>query len=275
MLNGLLLCVHMLFAVDMVLWLFSINVVNWLLMTLSLVFLVVVRLSCIVMLLAVVHFNPLLVLAWSLLALRVLVRVVSAVPESVMVLLLLMLDTMLDWVAHMVLIMALIVGLMSRVQMQVSLIMLVLVAIVLLFVVLHVSVHHMVIGVLVFFHEACDLILRVRLAVNVVIDIVFLLISNSMLDSQVFDLLRAQLLLFYLVTLLLGRRHGRSYLLVLLLLSGLLLVMAASGLVMLCWWAFQMSSTVQLRLEFGEHIVCIDIVMGCCFRFVSFLLRSN
>ena len=94
----------------------------------------------------------------------------------------------------MALVMALIVGSVRRVQVQMSLQALVLVAIVFLLVVLEVPVQHAMVRILLVLPNACDIVRRVRILVDIVLDAVLLLDHDAMLGSQVSDLLRRQLL---------------------------------------------------------------------------------
>lgn len=120
--NGLFL-INMLLVIYMLSWLISVYVMNGLFMTIDIlitvIMLIVMRFSSIVMR-VVIHLNPLLTFARSLLDM---VGVFSAIPECIVVLgLLLVMDTVLNWMMHVMLILALVMCLVGWVQMQMSLI---------------------------------------------------------------------------------------------------------------------------------------------------------
>ena len=120
--NGLFL-INMLLVIYMLSWFISVYVMNGLFMTLyiliTVIMLIVMRFSSIVMR-VVIHLNPLLTFARSLLDM---VGVFSAIPECIVVLgLLLVMDTVLNWMMHVMLILALVMCLVGWVQVQMSLI---------------------------------------------------------------------------------------------------------------------------------------------------------
>lgn len=120
--NGLFL-INMLLVIYMLSWLISVYVMNGLFMTIDMlitvIMLIVMRFSSIVMR-VVIHLNPLLTFARSLLDM---VGIFSVIPECIVVLgLLLVMDTVLNWMMHVMLILALVMCLVGRVQVQMSLI---------------------------------------------------------------------------------------------------------------------------------------------------------
>ena len=121
-----LLFVNVLLVIDMLHRLFSINVMDGLLVHILVVW-------------TVINFDPLLFVAWSLLNVT---WVFTTIPESVVMHLLLMLDVVFNWMVYVVLIACLEVRLVRWVQVEVSFVTFVLVAIVLLFVILEILVKH-------------------------------------------------------------------------------------------------------------------------------------
>ena len=82
-----------------------------------------------------------------------------------------------------VLIMALVVSSVCRVQGQMSLQALVFVAVVFLFVILEVPVKHAMVRILLILPDACDIVRRVSILVDVVLDTVLLFDHDTMLGS--------------------------------------------------------------------------------------------
>lgn len=83
----------------------------------------------------------------------------------------------------MVLIMALIVGSVSRVQVQMGLQALVFIAVVFLLMILEVPVQHAMVRILLILPDACNIVLRVCILVDVVLDAMLLFDHDTMLGS--------------------------------------------------------------------------------------------
>ena len=170
-----LLLVNVLLVVDMLHRLFSIDVMDGLLVHILVAW-------------TVINFDPLLFVAWSLLNVT---WVFTTIPESVVMHLLLMLDVVFNWMVDVVLIACLEVRLVRWVQVEVSFVTFVLVAIVLLFVILEILVKHTMMFISFFLNVASDLVLWVCRRFDVVLHIVLLLVCNAVLHAQISDLFGA------------------------------------------------------------------------------------
>ena len=166
-----LLLVNVLLVVDMLHRLFSIDVMDRLLVHILVAW-------------TVINFDPLLFVAWSLLNVT---WVFTTIPESVVMHLLLMLDVVFNWMVDVVPITCLEVRLVRWVQVEARFVTFVLVAIVRLFVILEIPVKHTMMFISFFLNVASDLVLWVCRRFDVVLHIVLLLVCNAMLYAQISD----------------------------------------------------------------------------------------